>query len=42
MIRTKYIKMIQEAISQGEFPEGVNKCLITLIFKVVIREKLGN
>jgi hypothetical protein len=34
--------MIQEAISQGEFPKGVIKGLITLVFKVVMREELGN
>jgi hypothetical protein len=34
--------MIQEAISQREFPKGVNKGLITLILKVNIKEELGN
>lgn len=42
MIGTKYTKMIQEAITQGEFPKGVNKGLITLIFKVGMREELCN
>jgi hypothetical protein len=42
VIGTKYTKMIQKAISQGEFPKGVNKGLITLILKVEIREELGN
>jgi hypothetical protein len=34
--------MIQEAITQGEFPKGVNKSLITFIFKVGMKEELCN
>jgi hypothetical protein len=42
VIGTKYINIIQEVISQGEFPKGVIKGLITLVFKVSMREELGN
>jgi hypothetical protein len=42
VIGREYTKMIQKAISQREFPKGVNKGLITLIFKASMKEELCN
>lgn len=38
----QYYRMVHESISKGEFPNGVNKGLITLIFWFGDKKELGN
>lgn len=42
ILGTDYHRMICSSISQGRFPEGVTRGLITLLFKARERKQLGN